>query len=113
MPNGCCNAECYSQTLGTSAKFPNPVEVDSINAVQICLPNTQRKETILVNTGTTVIKVGLGLTPTQTAYSFALPPCNNSNDDGSGGVFVSDMWQGSIFAISDADGGSVCFTEEV
>jgi hypothetical protein len=72
--------------------------------------NAARREVIVVNTGATIIYLGLGQTPTATAYHVALKACAAAND-GTGGVFVSDMWTGQINAIGSASSGTVVVTE--
>jgi hypothetical protein len=111
-PN-CC-AECHSDSLGNSNILPNPITINSDTSQQVCQSNPSRKELILVNTSVTdVIKIGLGFQPTQTNYTLALTPCINTDDDGTGGIWISDMWQGSIYAIAASDGCKVNFTEQV
>jgi hypothetical protein len=85
------------QTIGTSSG-------------SILTSNASRKEVIVVNTGTTIIYLGLGQTPTNTAYHIALPACTAAND-GTGGTYVSDLFTGQINAISSAASGTVCVTE--
>lgn len=76
----------------------------------ILAANASRKECLVVNTGTTIVYLGLGQTPSATAYHVALSPCTSAND-GTGGTYTSDMWKGSINAIGSAAAGTVCVTE--
>lgn len=112
---GCCN-ECYSSSIGNSGLFSNPIVIGSA-ALQIANGNPSRKELFLINTSTDIIYIGLGYAPSFNgnggSYSFALAPCLSAKDDGTGGIFVSDMWQGPIFAVSATGNGLLCFTEEV
>ena len=94
----------------TSSTASSPAQTSvSGSSGQILAANSSRKECIVVNTGTTVIYLGLGQTPSSTAYHIALAACTASND-GTGGTWVSDMWKGAINAIS-ATSGTVCVTE--
>jgi hypothetical protein len=81
-----------------------------VGPILILAANTARRECIIVNTGTTVIYLALGQTPTTAAYAIPLSSCSTAND-GTGGSFVSDVWKGSISAISSASGGTVVVTE--
>jgi hypothetical protein len=86
------------QTVGTSSG-------------SILASNTaNRKECFVVNTGITVIYLGLNQTPTTTTYHVALSACATAND-GTGGVFRSESWKQAINAISSAAGGTTCVTE--
>ena len=76
----------------------------------ILAANDNRKGLIVVNTGTTVIYLGLGRTPTVTAYHYPLAACSVA-DDGKGGQYFDDSWTGSVLAIGSAGGGSVVVTE--
>jgi hypothetical protein len=76
---------------------------------QILVANGGRLEVRVVNTGTTAVYLALGKTPTSTAYAVALSACSVAND-GTGGVWVSDLWKGSINAISGTS-GTICITE--
>lgn len=81
-------------------------------SVTVLASNTARHECIVVNTGTTILYLGLGQTPTATAYHVALSACAVAND-GTGGVYVSDVWKGAINAIGSAGGGTCVVTELV
>lgn len=71
--------------------------------------NPTRLEAMVVNTGITVIFLALGQTPTTSAYHVALAACSTAND-GTGGTFTTDIWKGTIRAITAA-AGTVCVTE--
>jgi hypothetical protein len=79
-------------------------------AAEVLASNANRKQAVIQNTGTTVVKLGLGRTPTATAYHVALKACASA-DDGTGGTFVTDLWTGAINAISSASGGTLVVTE--
>jgi hypothetical protein len=87
----------------------NPITVGTSSSA-ILNANSSRKECTVVNTGTTYIYLGLGQTPSGTAYHIALAKCTTAND-GTGGTWTSDMWKGAINAISSASGGTVVVTE--
>jgi succinylarginine dihydrolase len=79
-------------------------------SVQILAANAARKRVRVQNSGTTVIKLGFGRTPTQTAYHRALP-AGGSADDGSSPPLEDMTWTGAINAISSTVGGT-CVVEE-
>lgn len=77
----------------------------------VAVANTSRCRIMVQNTGTTILRLALGPTaPTGTAYHIALPPCTVAND-GLGGTWIDDMWQGQVQAISSAAGGLCVVTE--
>jgi hypothetical protein len=94
----------------TTANAPAQQTVGTTSG-SVLASNTARKKCFVVNTGSTIIYLGLGQTPTATAYHVALSPCANAPNDGSGGTFNDDTWDGAISAISSAAGGTVCVTE--
>lgn len=78
---------------------------------QVLASNANRKSLMIQNTGTTVLKFTLGTnTVTQTVYHFALAASTGA-DDGTGGVYTSDMWTGAVRAISSSAGGTMVITE--
>lgn len=80
-------------------------------AAQVLASNASRKQFMIQNTGTTVIKLSFSSTdPTQTAYHVALSACTAA-DDGTGGTFVSDLYTGVVKAISNAVSGTLVVTE--
>lgn len=91
----------------SSAVAQTSVGTTSVTALA---SNAARRECIVQNTGTTVIFLGLGQTPTNVNYHVALKSCTVSND-GTGGVFVSDLWTGAINAIGSAASGTIVVTE--
>lgn len=72
--------------------------------------NTARRELIIVNTDIVAVYLGLGQTPTASAYHVVLKPCSTAHD-GSGGSFVSDLFKGAVNAIVASTGGHVSVTE--
>lgn len=94
--------------VSSTASAPGSTAVSNTSS-QILAANSSRKEVIVVNTGTTVIYLGLGQTPSSSAYHISLAPCSSAND-GTGGVYISDIWLGAINAIT-ASSGTVCVTE--
>jgi hypothetical protein len=76
----------------------------------ILAANDNRKGLIIVNTGTTIIYLGLGKTPTVTAYHYPLGACSIA-DDGKGGQYFDDSWTGAVSAIGSAGGGTIVITE--
>lgn len=107
---GCC-AECYSSTLGISfTGFPY-VDVSDSEPVQVAQQNSQRKEIIIQNVGVVTVYIGLGFSPSLVnGYVFALAP-GSAPDDGFGQSWISDMWQGPVFILAAAGGGTVVVTE--
>lgn len=95
----------------TASALPgvNPISVGAVSVV-LLTANSNRKELTIVNTGTTVLFLGLGQTPTTTAYHIALSACTGAND-GTGGTYISDIWKGAVNAIGSAGGGTSCVTE--
>jgi hypothetical protein len=92
----------------TTSNSPAQQSVTSTSS-QILATNASRKEMTIVNTGTTAIYLGLGQTPTTTAYHVALSACTSAND-GTGGTYTSDIWKGAVNAIC-ATSGTVVVTE--
>lgn len=77
---------------------------------EVAAANTARRRVMIQNTGTTVIKLNLGgVAVTQTAYHVALPACAVA-DDGTGGTYIDEMWNGAIQAISSGAGGTIVVT---
>jgi len=81
-----------------------------IAAAEILAALATRKRFVVVNTGTTVIKLAFSVSPTQTAYHVVLGPASAA-DNGTGGSYVDEDWIGSIHAISSAAGGTIVITE--
>jgi hypothetical protein len=93
----------------STASSPASTSVTSTSS-SILASNTSRKECMIINTSTVVVYLGLGQTPTSSAYHIALSPCTGNND-GTGGTYVSDMWKGAINAITASTSSTVCVTE--
>lgn len=80
-------------------------------AGQAVAANDARKGLIIQNTGTTTLKFCLGsATPTQTAYHFALAPCDAA-DDGKSPPYIDAEWTGAVQVISSGAGGTFVLTE--
>jgi hypothetical protein len=98
------------QNVGSSTVSNAPAQQSVSNtSSSILAANAARKEATIVNTNTTAIFLGLGQTPTDTAYHIALSACSAAND-GTGGTYTTDLWKGAINAIC-ASSGTVCVTE--
>ena len=93
----------------TTSNVPSQQTVTSTSG-QILATNSSRKECTVVNTGTVAVYLGLGRTPTSTAYHVALSACTSAND-GTGGTYTSDIWKGAINAITASTSGTVVITE--
>ena len=106
-PNNTVNV---TPVASTTANSPSQQTVGTTSG-SILATNAARKKFLVTNTGITTIFLGLGQTPTITAYHVALAPCGNSANDGSGGTFFDDSWDGAINAISSAAAGTVCVLE--
>lgn len=73
--------------------------------------NALRTGLTIQNTGTTVIYLACGPTnPTVTAYHTSLAACSIAND-GTGGFWSDDVWNGVVRAIGSGAGGSVVVSE--
>ena len=103
------SAQFATSTTANALPGVNPITVGA-SSVAVVNSNASRKEVTIINTGTTVIFLGLGQTPTTSAYHIALAKCTAAND-GTGGTWTSDMWKGSVNAIGSAGGGAVNLTE--
>jgi hypothetical protein len=95
--------------VSSSGSVPSAHTVTT-TASTILAANANRLEAIVVNTSTVPILLGLGQTPTATAYDVALSACTVTND-GSGGVYVSDIWKGAIEGIVATGSGVAVVTE--
>lgn len=94
---------CGSTSLGSSPTGQNPLTV-GIKTLLLCQLNLTRKEIIIVNSGTTGIYISLGFSGDLSTFSVFLSPK---------GHWVSDIWKGAIYAVSDSPSGAVCVTEQV
>ncbi len=95
-------------TASSTSSVPSQTAISNTSST-ILAANPLRKESIIVNTGTTVVFLALGQTPTSTAYHVALSACSTAND-GTGGTFTDSLWTGVINAICTVS-GTVCVTE--
>lgn len=103
------SAQFATSTTANALPGTNPQTI-GVTSSAVVNANASRKEVTIVNTGTTYIYLGLGQTPTGTAYHIALAKCTAAND-GTGGTWTSDMWKGAVNAISSGAGGTVNLTE--
>jgi hypothetical protein len=94
------------------ASTPAQTSVSNAVAGVILYYNPRRKGFTIQNTGTTVLKLGMGLAavPTQTVYHVALKG-GAAADDGTGATYVDDAWVGDVWAISSAVGGTCVVAE--
>ena len=103
----------FTPPVSSAATAPAQTTVGAAS-IQVLAANLLRKGCGVQNTGTTVVKLGLGAAPTQTAYHVALPASGSANDGSSArwdGTFSGVLWQGAVYAISSAAGGTAVVTE--
>ena len=93
----------------TTAGAPANTSVTSTTSV-VLAANTARRECTIVNTDVVVVYLGLGQTPTATAYHIALSPCTVAHD-GTGGTYTTDVWKGAINGIVASTSGHVAIVE--
>jgi hypothetical protein len=107
------DSDCPSSQLNQPFASPNPIAVGT-SPVKLMDANSLRRELIIVNTGTTILAIDFVPNPNYTTGQFRilLPPCSSSRD-GTGGVFVSDMWQGQVWIVSSASSGECVITEMI
>ena len=99
------------ETVGSTTSSSQSQTVVGTTASQLIASNSSRRQVMVQNTGTTTVYLALGgSNPTTTVYHLALKACTNAND-GTGGVFITTMWNGAIQAISSAASGTVVVTE--
>ena len=104
--------DCPSSQLG-NPQFPNPIAIGT-TAVKILDPNLKRKEFIIQNTGTTILAIKFGAPANFNAGDFhVILSASSASRDGSGGTFISDMWQGSVYIVSNNVSGECVLTEEI
>lgn len=100
-------------TVGTAtsstASSPAATSVTSTSS-SVLASNAARKEFQIINTDVVTVYIGLGQTPTATAYHIALSPCTTAND-GTGGSYISDLWTGAVNAIVASTSGHVVVME--
>jgi hypothetical protein len=103
------SAQFATSTTANALPGINPTTVGT-GSVAVLSANPSRKEVIVTNTGTTILYLGLGQTPTNTSYHVALAKCTAGND-GTGSSWTSDMWKGAINIIGSGAGGTVNVAE--
>jgi hypothetical protein len=91
------------------ASTPAQTSVGVVAAV-VLVSNQKRKGFMVQNTGTTILKLAFGATPTQTVYHVSLKG-GTVADDGTGSVYVDDVWVGDVSAVSSVAGGTCVITE--
>src|SRR5271166_1471236 len=101
--------EMPSPLPSTVANAPSQQTVTSTSG-SVLAANNARRELRVTNTGTVVVYLGLGQTPTSSAYHVALSACTGAND-GTGGSYTSDLWKGVVNAIVASTSGTVVVTE--
>jgi hypothetical protein len=106
--SGNINANVVSQSQSSTSSSPAATSVSNTSG-SILASNASRKECVVANTGTTPVYLGLGQAPTTSAYHICLAACATAND-GTGGIFTSDIWVGAINAICSVS-GTVVVTE--
>lgn len=97
-------------TPRSAASTPAQTSVGT-SAGQILAANAGRKGLVIQNTGTTILYLVFGTsTPTTSVYHYALSACT-ANDDGKGGAWFDDPWQGAVQALSSGSGGQCVIAE--
>lgn len=103
------SSQFATSTTATTLPGTNPQTIGTSSSA-VVNATASRKEITITNTGTTVIFLGLGQTPTITSYHIALSGCTLAND-GTGSTYTTDIWKGAINAISSSAGGLVNVAE--
>lgn len=99
-------APTYSHTINSQGQL-----TVGITAIQVLAQNLSRTRFIIKQDGTTKIYLLYGgVSPTNSNYTDALAAGGTSHD-GSIPKIDDNQWQGSVWAISSAIGGSLLFTE--
>ncbi len=81
-------------------------------AVPLLAANSKRKRLIIQNTANVAVNLVFGaVAPTATVYHMTLKAATGA-DDGTGVVYIDDMWQGDVWALS-AGSATVVVTEFV
>jgi hypothetical protein len=102
-----------TQPVSNTSSSPSQKTVGNSSS-QILAANGSRKGCHVKNTGTTTLYLGLGQTPTNTAYHIALPTSGNNNDGFGGdwdGTISGVLWTGTVNAIGSGVGGTCVVTE--
>lgn len=99
-------------TLKSSTLNGVPSEVNvGTGSSQLLALNNNRKRFIVQNVGTTKIYLLLGTgTASTSLYSVVLPGGTAAND-GTGGSYIDELWQGPVEVVSSGTGGNVALTE--
>jgi len=107
-PSAFCGSVTIKQPL-----IQNPIPVDAGQTnYKVADSEPRRKEIQIVNTGITAIYLKQGSAPVASKgdYHQILNACGTPND-GTGGFYISDIWQGTIYLDSSANGGTVVLAE--
>src|ERR1043166_150444 len=103
---------CPSQQLA-QPQFANPITVGT-TPVKLLDANPKRKEFIITNSGTTIIVLKFTAPPNYNTGDFhIILPASSVARDGTGGSFISDLWQGSVWAVGNNVSGEVILVEEI
>lgn len=105
-------AGTFSASPATSSTISNSGQLTiGTSAVEVLAANTSRTRFRIQQDGTTIIWILYGGTnPTNGNYTVALARCGGVHD-GSIPALDDYQWQGTVYAISSASGGSILFTE--
>lgn len=102
-----------ANTMRSLTTVPPTTAAVTTAASVVAAVNTKRKRIIFQNTGTTIIKINLAaIDPSATVYTVALSACTSAND-GTGGTFIEEMYQGECRAISSGSGGTLNITQVI
>ena len=97
-------------------KSATPPAINTVSLGTFASPtfaaNTSRKSFWVQNVGTRVVYLGLGATPSATAYHFALASGTLAHS-GNGGIYFDSEWVGTVTAIADAATGTYTYGETV
>jgi hypothetical protein len=93
--------------VANAATVSDPAQTITGAAAIVLVANPLRRSFTLQNTGTVPVYFTYGaLSPTSTAYHFALSP-GVVADDGKGSFYADDQWSGDVQAFSSSPGSIV------
>lgn len=97
-------------------KSATPPAINTVSLGTFASPtfaaNATRKSFWVQNVGTSVVYLGLGATPSATAYHFALASGTLAHS-GNGGIYFDSEWVGTVTAIASAATGTYTYGETV
>ena len=101
-------------SVSSTANAPAQTTVGAIAGV-ILAANAAAKARSIKNTSVLKLYLGFGAAPSVTAYHFPLSACG-THDDGAGGAWngldsEGCLFQGDVYAIASAAGGTCVITE--